>query len=147
MCSRISSLSIDMDTTPRLARFQNWALLLARLSIGASFIVHGYFKLPLWQSAPDGMPAGLLNVMRLLSVCEPLGGIAMILGVFTLPAAVGLTLVMLGAITLKNTDLMHLPFAAPGGWELDLAMLGQIWMIGTFGPGKISIKNLFKKKK
>src|SRR6266702_6802805 len=44
---------------------------------------------------------GLLSLLRVLSIAEPLGGLATLTGLLTQAAAAGFILVMLGAIRLK----------------------------------------------
>ncbi|MBI4428791.1 MAG: DoxX family protein [Ignavibacteriales bacterium] len=59
-------------------------------------------KWSMWgMEASDQMPSSMLTIMKILSIAEPLGGLAMILGFLTPLAAVGLSIVMLGAINMK----------------------------------------------
>lgn len=72
----------------------------------------------MWKMQPSAqMPAGLLSLLRVLSIAEPLGGLATLLGLLTQAAAAGFIVVMLGAIRLKVTQLRK-GFTGEGGWFL-----------------------------
>ncbi len=80
----------------------DWGLLALRLAIAAIFLVHGMQKRAMWNAQPsEQMPAQMLRIIRILSIAEPLGGLAMVLGFLTQFASVGLGIIMLGAINLK----------------------------------------------
>lgn len=126
-----------MDFLNSLTSYSDWGLLALRLAIGAVFIVHGKGKLGMWKMQPNGqMKASMISLMRLLSVAEPLGGVAMITGVLTQFATIGLSLVMLGAIYFK-IKVWKMPFKADNatGWELDLVLLAGNMVLLTSGPG------------
>ncbi len=91
----------------------------------------------------EQMPAKMINLMRLLSVCEPLGAIAMFSGFLVQPAALGLSLIMLGAIYLKITK-WKTPFKAENttGWEFDLLILAASITLIILGGGAWSLDNL-----
>ena len=75
------------------------ALLLLRIGLGTVFLVHGTGKRKLWKVQPSAqLPAGLLRTLRLLTIAEPAGGLAVLVGFLIRPAALGLALVMLGAL-------------------------------------------------
>jgi putative oxidoreductase len=101
----------------------DWALLGLRIAVGAIFLAHGISKWPMWKMQPSTeMPKGMLMTMRLLSVVEPLGGAAVLLGVLTQVAAIGLGVIMLGALYLKITK-WKTKFTGNNGWEFDLLLL------------------------
>ena len=83
-----------------LAQFTDAALLLLRLTVGAIFATSGlnHLKDPAGRSQSIGMSKGFT---ALLGAAELAGGLGVILGVFTQLAAIGLILVMLGAIQKK----------------------------------------------
>lgn len=121
-----------------LHRHGDWALLVLRLVVGAIFIYHGTGK---WAMED------LNTTMTILKYAEPLGGIALILGVLTQLAALGLSIIMIGAIYMKATGFgsSALDFAgsfAPQGgtgWEFDLMILAGCITLLVMGAGKISV--------
>ncbi len=91
------------------------ALLLLRAGLGAIFIVHGREKRKFWKMQPSAqLPAGLLRTLRFLSIAEPAGGLAVLVGFLTQPAALGLALVMLGALRSSPPGPLSLSRAHPG---------------------------------
>ncbi|HKZ36952.1 MAG TPA: DoxX family protein, partial [Chryseolinea sp.] len=109
-----------------LHQWQDFGLIVLRLAIGAIFLVHGTGKWAMWATKPsDYMSAGMLNLMRFLSIVEPLGAIAILAGFLTQLAAAGLSIIMLGAIYLKITAWKS-PFSANDklGWEFDFVIIG-----------------------
>ena len=120
-------------------------LLVLRVVIGVIFLVHGLQKRAMWKmQANDKLPAGLLNILRLLSICEPLGGIAMVVGFLTQLAALGLGVIMLGAINLKGRT-RKVPFAPrdQAGWEFDLMILGGVVALFFAGAGAYALDRLW----
>ncbi len=117
-------------------------LLILRLGVGSIFLVHGVQKLmTVWS--PD-QPANWL--MRFLSIAEPLGGLALILGVLTSWAGLGLALIMLGAIYMKATQWSVGFVGARGaGWEFDLALLAGALALFCLGGGKYGLESMKKR--
>ena len=136
----VGLIPLCMDLFISLYDYADVGALLLRLVIGAIFLVHGVQKIKMWRmQASEQMPIGLLWTMRLLSIVEPLGGIAMALGVLTPFAALGFAVIMLGAISMKQK--WQTPFAAHDktGWEFDLMILAVVVALLFFGPGEYSI--------
>lgn len=122
-----------------LHHLSDWGLLVLRLGVGVPFLVHGIQKQAMWKMQPSAqMPASLLSILRLLSIAEPLGGVATITGFLTQLAAVGFIIVMLGAINLKARQ-MHKRFTGDGGWELDYGLLCAAIALVILGAGRISL--------
>src|SRR5919112_3300791 len=103
----------------RIAKLQGWGLTILRVVVGIGFFVHGLQKLFLMgfggvAGMMDGLgvPApGLFAVI--LTLVELLGGLALILGLFTRVVAIPLAVDMLVA-----TLTVHLPngfFTVPNG--------------------------------
>ncbi len=117
-------------------RYRDWGLLVLRVVVGIIFIVHGYQKWGFWQGAPVGMPPQIVLLFKFLSVVEPIGGLALIFGFLTSWAALGLALIMCGAIYFKITK-MSLGFSETQatGWEFDLTLLAANVAIATMGSG------------
>ena len=122
--------------------FNDWGLLILRLAIAASFMYHGLDKMKMWKMQPsEKMPSKMLSMFRLLSVVEPLGAIAFILGFLTPIAAIGFIIIMIGAIRFKTAKWQK-KFADPGGWELDLVLLLASLAVFFTGAGPISLDQL-----
>lgn len=118
-----------------------------RLSAGTIFVAHGAQKLfgsfggnglegtGQWM-ASIGLEPGYLMALAAGSA-EFFGGIALLLGLLTRPAALVLALTMLVAIM-----TVHLPnglFMDNGGYEFGLALLGISVALVFNGGGKLSL--------
>lgn len=127
-----------------LHRHGDWALLALRLVIGTIFLYHGYAK---WGMEDPN------TIMTILKFAEPLGGLALVLGVLTQLAALGLSIIMLGAIYMKATgfgqgsfDLLG-TFGGQGGWEFDLVILAGCVTLLVMGGGKMSLDAMMFRSK
>jgi putative oxidoreductase len=130
----------------------SWAPIFARLALGIIFIAHGAQKVlgvwggPGWSGSIQflgqmGIPPALAIIAMLT---ELLGGIAIILGLLTRLAALGLTINMLVA-----AYMVHLPngffinFACSPdrghGVEFNLALIGLSLALFIWGGGNLSI--------
>ncbi len=109
------------------------APLLLRLAIGIVFLVHGLPKLKNVQS-----------FMGFIGICETLGGAALILGFLTQWAALGLAIIMLGAMYKKKFE-WHVPFFTleKMGWEYDFVILAGNLALLFMGPGVWSVDMLW----
>lgn len=123
-------------------RFQNLSLLILLIIIATIFYVAAYFKFPFWSTAPEGISQFMLFTTRLLSIAEPLGATAILLGFLTRWAATGLIIILLGAIYISQF-IYGLGFVTPtsAGWNFALMVLGGCLVLTAFGPGKWSIGN------
>ncbi len=83
-----------------LSPYVDWSLLLLRIMVGIVFITSGYGHLKALRERAEsiGMSVGFT---AFLGVAELLGGVAVIIGFLTQWAAIGLILIMLGAIYMK----------------------------------------------
>jgi putative oxidoreductase len=126
---------------------QNAALLVLRIITAAIFYVAGYFKFPFWTHAPEGMSAFLIFTTKLLSIVEPLGATAVLFGFLTRWAALGLTIILLGAIYVTQF-VFGIGFVTPTspGWNMPLAVLAGCVILIAFGPGSWSIDGMRKGK-
>jgi putative oxidoreductase len=120
--------------------FQNASLLILRIITAAIFYVAAYYKIPFWSGAPVSMSASLLLITKILSIAEPLGATAVLLGFLTRLAACGLTIIMIGAI-LVSQFVYGIGFVTPtsAGWNMPLAVLGGCVILIAFGAGGWSI--------
>ncbi len=89
----------------------------------------------------------MLTIMKLLSIVEPLGGLALIVGLFSQPAALGLAMIMVGAIYMKITTFKTGFIGQKGaGWELDLVVLASSVLLFLAGAGRYSLESLTGKE-
>ena len=137
-----------MKIFSKLTRFSDWGLLVLRLGIAIIFFAHGMMKTSVWSMQPsEQLPASMLTILKMLSIAEPLGAVAMILGFWSQLAAIGMSVLMLGVINMKIT-MMHASFIGEQttGWELDFIVLCSALCILFTGPGKISLEKFFSKE-
>lgn len=125
------------------AKLQNTALLAQRLIIAAIFLWAGYAKLPFWSGVPEGMEmsAVMLNLTKFLSIVEPIGAAALILGFLTRWASAGLAIIMAGAFAMLKFG-MQLPFfTGTQGSGLDYIVLifAGCLVLMAFGAGSWSV--------
>ncbi|HLJ87541.1 MAG TPA: DoxX family protein [Candidatus Angelobacter sp.] len=108
---------------PQLLRYADLGFLLLRLMTGAVFAASGWshLKNPAQRSQSIGMSRGFTIF---LGAAEAAGSLGVIFGVFTQLAALGLILVMLGAIQ-KKAFVWHTGFWGKdgNGWHYDLIMI------------------------
>jgi putative oxidoreductase len=108
---------------PQLARFTDLGLLLLRLMVGLVFVTSGYSHLqdPEKRSKSIEMSKGFTIF---LGIGEVAGGLGVAAGVLTQLAAIGLILIMLGAIE-KKIFSWHTGFwgEKAGGWHYDLMLV------------------------
>jgi putative oxidoreductase len=124
---------------PWLLPFSDAALLFMRLLVGLVFITSG------WGHATDpvtrGKSIGLSPVLtRLIGIAELAGGLGVALGVLTQIAALGLILIMLGAIQ-KKIFVWKTGFwgKASDGWHYDLLFVAMCLVIATTGGGRFAL--------
>ncbi len=121
---------------PQLAQFTDLSLLLLRLMVAAVFVTSGWshVKDPKGRAANIGMSPGFTAV---LGVAELAGGLGVAFGVLTQIAAIGMVLVMLGAIQ-KKIFVWHTGFWGEknSGWSYDLMLVLMNLVIVTTGGGK-----------
>jgi putative oxidoreductase len=132
-------------TLPQLAQFIDVALLFLRLLGGVVFIISGYNHLidPAACSKEIGMSKGFTIFLGAAEFAGALGGMA---GVLAQLAAIGLILVMLGAIE-KKIFLWHTGFwgkSGTDGWSYDLMIVVMNPVIVTTSGGNLSLGRLFE---
>ena len=130
---------------PQLAQFADIALLLLRLMVGIVFITSGYkhLKDPATRSKDIGMSK---SFTILLGATELAGGLGVISGVLAQLAAIGLILVMLGAIQ-KKIFTRHTGFwgkSGTNGWSYDTMVVIINLVIVTTSGGNLTLTHLIK---
>lgn len=129
-----------------LQKYADVGHLILRVVIGAIFLYHGYQKFGLWGATPEGMAAGQVMLMKILSIAEPLGGLALILGVLTRLASLGLAIIMVGAIYMKAVSWgIGFAGAQGAGWEFDLVLLAGCLVLLFEGAGRYSVEAMMRK--
>ncbi|HKG92939.1 MAG TPA: DoxX family protein [Gemmatimonadaceae bacterium] len=138
-------------TTPTIsAQRLNVALAALRVVTGAVFMAHGAQKLFVYgfggvsgAFAQMGIPMpGLMGPF--IALLEFFGGLALIFGLLTRLAALGLTFNMLGAIL-----LVHLKggFFLPSGIEFALSLLGPSLALALTGAGAYSLDGVIASRR
>jgi putative oxidoreductase len=121
---------------PSLLRFSDAALLLLRLMVAIVFVDGGWnhLKDPAARSKTIGMSKGFTVF---LGAAEMAGGLGVAFGVLTQLAALGLILVMLGAIQ-KKMFVWRTGFWGKdgGGWHYDLLFVVMNVVIITTNGGR-----------
>jgi putative oxidoreductase len=120
-----------------LLRYGDVALLLMRLLIGAVFVTSGssHVKDPVGRGKSIGLPPG---VTRLIGLGEIAGGLGVAIGVLPQLAALGLILIMLGAIQ-KKIFVWQTGFwgkHGTDGWHYDLLFVAMCLVVATTGGGR-----------
>ena len=124
------------------------ALFFLRVVVGIAFMHHGWGKIqnPFAWMPPDAPVPGFLQFLAALS--EFGGGIALIVGLFTRIASLGLACTMAVA-TLMHAVVMKDPFVATGpgmtSYELALVFFAISLLFLATGPGRFSIDAKFFK--
>lgn len=127
-------------------RFADWGLLLLRIVVGVIFIMHGQMKWGIWSAPAGTMSATMLTLFKVLSVVEPLLGIAIIIGFFTEWATLILAIDMIGAMFFKITGGVAFIGHQTTGWEFDLTVFAANIILLMHGAGRLSLDGIRKKK-
>src|SRR5689334_16721026 len=130
---------INTTTTPRQ---HDAALALLRVITGVTFAAHGAQKLFIYgfdgvAGAFGQMGVPFAGVMGpLVGFIEFFGGLALITGLLTRLAGIGLTAVMLGAMA-----IVHLPngYFLPNGVEFVLMLAASATTLAITGAGRYSL--------
>ncbi|WP_333606781.1 DoxX family protein [Arsukibacterium sp.] len=131
-----------------------WSALVLRVPVGIIFAAHGAQKLFGWFGGYGlsgtagwmdsiGLSPGLLMAL-LAGAAEFFGGLALIIGLLTRPAAAALAVAMLVAII-----AVHLPyglFISNNGYEFGLALLAASVSLLFSGAGNASVDRLVAAK-
>jgi putative oxidoreductase len=130
---------------PELARFTDVALLLLRVMVGIVFITGGWKHLgnPATRSKDIGMSKGFTIF---LGAAEFAGGLGLTFGVLTQLAALGLIMIMLGAIR-KKIFVWRTGFwgsSGTNGWSYDAMLIVMNLVVVTTGGGNLSLMKWFE---
>jgi putative oxidoreductase len=136
----------DRPTTRQV----NIALLILRVTLGIVFIAHGWQKLFVFGFAgisggfaQMGVPMpGIMGPF--IALLEFFGGIALIIGLLTRLAALGLALDMIGAIALVH---FKNGFFLPQGYEFAFTLCGAAAALALAGAGAYSADDALARRR
>ncbi len=128
-----------------IERHREWGITALRVVVGIIFLAHGYQKLFMYGiggvSASFGkMGIPLPDVSAVLATsAEAIGGLLLLVGLFTRYAAIPLAITMIVAIL-----QVHLRggFFAPAGFEYPLSLLGASVALFFLGSGPLAVDNV-----
>ncbi len=129
---------------PQFARLTDVALLLLRIMVGIVFMTSGWkhLKDPEGRSKDIGMSKGFTIF---LGAAEFAGSLGVVFGVLAQPAAIGLILIMLGAIQ-KKIFVWQTGFwgkSGTNGWSYEVMLVVMNLVIVTTGGGNFSLMKWF----
>ena len=120
-------------------QFTDWSLFILRIVVALVFGTSGYshLKSPRRRAESIGMP---MPFTIFLGAAEFAGAVALTIGFLTQWAALGLSLIMVGAIYKKIAE-WHTGFWGEKsmGWHYDLLFIAMNLVILTTGGGSIAV--------
>jgi putative oxidoreductase len=136
---------MESETTIRDRSAVDWALLVARIVVGAVFMAHGAQKLFGAFGGP-GLSA-IVQMMGplgyLVTIGEFFGGLGLIFGFLSRFSAASIILIMLGAIGMVHSQFgffMNWTGKQAGeGFEYHLLVIGTLLPILIAGPGRFAV--------
>ncbi len=124
---------------PQLEQFTDLALVFLRIMVGLVFVNSGYNDLrdPAARAQSIGLPKSLTTF---LGVAELLGGAAVIVGVLSQLAAIGLLIIMAGALQKKIFVWKTGFWGKDGlGWNYELIMVSMLLVVLCTNGGRFVI--------
>jgi len=131
------------------------ATLILRVTLGVIFVAHGYPKL-FKEPGPEGV-SGFLQSLKVpaplffayvVGIVEFFGGILVIVGLFTRPAAILIAINMLVAMWILKFKTGLVSKVMEGGWvggyELDVALMAMALALAATGAGHFSLELLLR---
>ena len=126
---------------PQLAKFTDFGILLLRLMVAAIFITSGWSHAT--KSAERAKSIEMSQGFTIfLGIAELAGGLGVAFGVLTQLAAIGLVLIMLGAMQ-KKIFVWHTGFwgEKSSGWHYELMMIVMSLVILFTDGGRYTLMN------
>jgi putative oxidoreductase len=128
---------IDIRTAP-------YAAFLLRVTLGALFLAHAGLKLFILTPAGTAQFFGKIGLEPSLAyvviAAEVLGGIALIVGLWTRVVAIALTPILLGAIFTVHGAAGFFFNNANGGWEYPAFWTAMLIVQALLGDGALALK-------
>lgn len=124
-------------------RYYEWSMAVLRIVLGIIFLAHGLQKITGFQGIVQffgsiGLPA---IVAYVVTAIETVGGICLILGLFTRAAAAGIACVIIGAIVSLKAAKGFL-----NGYEYDLLILAAATALMLSGSHTFSLGDIVTRK-
>ena len=122
-----------------LTAYSDYGLLLMRILVGAIYIDSGYLSLKNLddRSKSNGLSNGF---MAFIAVAEVAGGIAVVAGILQQLAAIGLILIMLGAIQKKIVEWKTGFWGGSSpGWYYESTLVSTLLVILFTDGGRLVI--------
>ena len=115
-----------------------FGLLVLRIGLGVIFIAHGFGSIAAMSSTTQFFGSiGLGRALAyIVSYGELIGGIALLLGIFTQIAATGLAIIMSGVLLFVK---LNAPITGMHGNELELSLFVASVAIAFMGAGRFSL--------
>lgn len=148
--SRTNSTSLTTSPVATSVVRPDVALTILRAATGAVFVAHGAQKLFVYgfggvTGAFAGMGIPLPGIAGpLTALVEFFGGLALIFGLLTRLAGLGLSITMLGAIAFVH---LKAGFFAPAGVEFPMTLLGSTLTLAVAGAGKFSLDAVISRRR
>lgn len=122
-------------------RYYEWSMLVLRVALGSIFLAHGLQKIAGLEGiikffASIGLPAMLAYVVTTI---ETVGGICLLLGLFTRSAAFSVSMIMIGAIFSVNVSKGFV-----GGYEFDISLLAIGLALVLAGSHRFSLESYIR---
>jgi putative oxidoreductase len=133
-----------------LTQAQGWGITVLRVVVGIVFLAHGGQKLFVWGVTnvagffgQVGIPLPMLAAI-VVTLVEFLGGLALLLGLYSRWAAIPLGITMLVAIL---TVHLRGGFFVPQGVEFVLTLLAANVALALLGSGEASLERVFRQRR
>lgn len=133
-----------------LTKAQGWGITVLRVVVRIVFLAHGGQKLFVWGFNAGagffgqvGIPLPMLAAI-VVTLVEFLGGLALLLGLFSRWAAIPLAINMLGAML---TVHLKAGFFLPNGYEFVLTLLAANVALALLGSGEASLERVFRQRR
>jgi putative oxidoreductase len=132
-----------------IASLEGWGLVPLRAAVGIVFLMHGGQKLFVYGLAGTGGAMAQMGIPLpqvaavVVTAVEFLGGLAILLGLFTRWA--GLLLAVDMAVAIVAVRLKG-GFFAPTGFEYEFTLLGAALTLAVLGSGGVSLDRSFRRQ-
>ncbi|MEK6861086.1 MAG: DoxX family protein [Nanoarchaeota archaeon] len=126
-------------------KFQEYFYFVFRVLVGLLFLQHGGQKLFGWFGGLGGNTAELVSLMGLAGIIELIGGLAIVLGLFTRLTALIAAVEMIVALFMAHFPKSIFPIL--NGGESAALFFASFLVLLAYGAGKWSLgRILFKKE-
>jgi putative oxidoreductase len=126
----------------KLGKYAPWGLTILRIALGVTFLMHGYQKWFVYgisgveKGFTDmGIPVPGISAIVVATV-DLVGGLLLILGLFTRYSAILLAVIMIVAMTQVH---LRAGFFLPQGFEFTFNLLAALIAILLCGPGAVAL--------